>query len=427
LVEIRYDAPMADSGSTGDFGDGGNSGDGPRVDRPPRMTSDPRVQRPIGGIVSDRREPKTAPSFGRFLFRQIGAAISAVLITLGVMRPRNPDGTLGPRSWKRLGTSIAIAFAIVFVWTSIHIVKPGTVAVPVTLGHAGKPLSAGFHITLPFTSAYGMSVRTQNYTMSSSKLEGGSNSAIDDSVAVLGSDGGAANVNATVLYRLDPRKATDVYRTLGAKYTTQIIRPTARTCIRTQFTLYTIVEAATTAWRRLESEVAQCMKSKIEPRGVLLQEFQLREVALSAGLQTAVNNKVASQQNAQQQKFELLTARQAADITRIQALATADSQQILACGGKPATMTRDGQVVQTVVPNPISECSQAQLTPAYLQFSYIQALKQLVNSPNNSTIILPFDKNLTPLIQLPTNGTSGTGAASGTGATTGNSTPTSSP
>ncbi len=399
---------MPDSGSTDDFSDGGNGGDGPPIDQPPRMTSEPRVQRPIGALVSERREPKTAPSFGRFIFRQIGAGITAVLVTLGVMRPRNPDGTLGPRSWKRLGTSIAIVFAIVFVWTSIHIVKPGTVAVPVTLGHASKPLSSGFHITLPFTTTYSMSIRTQNYTMSALKGEGAAKSA-DDSVAVLGSDGGAANVNATVLYRLDPRRATEVYRTLGKSYASQIVRPTARTCIRTQFTLYTIVEASTTAWRRLESEVAQCMKSKVEPQGLLLQEFQLREVSLSAGLQTAVNNKVASQQNAQQQKFELLTARQAADITRIQALATADSQQILACGGKPATVKQDGQVKQTIIPNPIAQCSQAQLTPAYLQFSYIQALKQLVNSPNNSTIILPFDKNLTPLIQLPTSGSGGTG------------------
>jgi hypothetical protein len=59
-----------------------------------------------------------------------------------------------------------------------------------------------------------------------------------------------------------------------------------------------------------------------------------------------------------------------------------------------------------VVPNPIDRCSQAQLTPAYLQFTYIQALKALVNSPNNSTIILPFDQALTPLINVPAGGSS---------------------
>ena len=118
-------------------------------------------------------------------------------------------------------------------------------------------------------------------------------------------------------------------------------------------------------------------------------------------LQNAVNSKVASQQNLEQQQFERATAQQLADITRIQALATADSQQILACGGQASTKVRNGQPVQTVTPNALTACSQTQLTPQYLQFSYIQALKQLVNSPNNSTIILPFDKNLTPLINTP--------------------------
>ena len=183
----------------------------------------------------------------------------------------------------------------------------------------------------------------------------------------------------------------------------------ARSCIRSEFTRFGMIDAATTAWRTLENNVTKCMKAKIETRGLQLQDFQLREVTLSSQLQTAVNAKVASQQNAEQQKFELATAQQAADITRIQALATADSQQILACGGHPVSERRNGVVVASVAPNPVTSCSQAQLTPAYLQFTYIQALKNLVNSPNNSTIILPFDQNLTPLINVP-GGSSGNGS-----------------
>ena len=71
----------------------------------------------------------------------------------------------------------------------------------------------------------------------------------------------------------------------------------------------------------------------------MLQDFQLREVTLSPTLAIAVSAKVAAQQVEEQQQFELATAQQQADITRIQALATADSQQILACGGyRPATL-----------------------------------------------------------------------------------------
>jgi regulator of protease activity HflC (stomatin/prohibitin superfamily) len=366
----------------------------------------PPPRAPIGGMVRDPRDRdvKTGPSLTAFLRDRLSTGISAALVTVGLKRPRNPDGTLGPRSWKRLGIFLGTILAVAFVWTSIHVVQPGNVAVPVTLGHSGDPIGPGFHITLPFTTTYSMSVRVQNYTMTSNVGEGAKGST-DDSVSVLGSDGGAANVNATVLYRVDPKQATVVYKTIGKNYASAVVRPSARSCIRTQFTLYPMIEAATSSWRTIESDAAKCLKAKIEPRGLLLQDFQLREVTLATPLQAAVNSKVASQQNAEQQKFELATAQQAADITRIQALATADSQQILACGGKAATVSRNGLQAQTVIPNSLSNCSQSQLTPQYLQFTYIQALKSLINGPNTSTVILPFDQNLTPLLNVNPGGT----------------------
>ena len=376
----------------------------PKDGSKPPTAAPPRA--PIGGMVRDPRDRdvKTGPSLTAFLRDRLSTGISAALVSVGLKRPRNPDGTLGPRSWKRLGIFLGTIVAVAFVWTSIHVVQPGNVAVPVTLGHSGDPIGPGFHITLPFTTTYSISVRVQNYTMSSNVGEGAKGST-DDSVSVLGSDGGAANVNATVLYRVDPKQATTVYKTIGKNYASTVVRPSARSCIRTQFTLYPMIQAATTNWRTIESDSAKCLRSKIESRGLLLQDFQLREVTLATPLQAAVNSKVASQQNAEQQKFELATAEQAADITRIQALATADSQQILACGGKAATVSRNGLLAQTVVPNPLSDCTQSQLTPQYLQFTYIQALKSLVNSPNTSTVILPFDQNLTPLLNVNPGGT----------------------
>jgi len=371
-----------------------------------------RPQMPIGGMVRDPREVKTNPTLTRFLRERMTSGTIGSLVAIGVLRPKLASGELGRRSWRGLATFLLSIFAIVFVWTSVHIVQPGTVAVPVTFGHPGKPLGPGLHITLPFTTTYAMSTRTQNYTMTSLKGEGQKQNT-DDSVAVLGSDGGAASVNATVLYRVDPSRATAVYRNLGTNYATAIVRPSARSCIRLVFTQKSVVAAATTDWGSTESDVGACMVRKLAPQGLTLQDFQLREVTLSTPVQTAVNNKVAAQQLEEQQQFELATAQQQADITRLQALATSDSQQILACGGKAAALKRkDGTLVQTVIPNPLDQCSQSQFTQPYLQFTYIQALKQLVNSPNVTTLILPFDKNLTPLLQVP-NGTGATTPTAG--------------
>jgi regulator of protease activity HflC (stomatin/prohibitin superfamily) len=385
-------------------GEGSAEGDAPGGETREAPASPPRPQQPIGGMVRDPREVKTNPSLTRFLRERMSAAFVSGLVAIGVLRPRTPTGELGPRSWKGLFAFLGTIFVFVFVWTSLHVVQPGTVAVPVTFGSSGEPLKPGFRVTLPFTATYSMSTRTQNYTMSALKGEGAQKNS-DDSVAVLGRDGGSANVNATVLYRLDPKKATDVYRTIGRNYQTQIVRPSARNCIRIIFTHYDVVTAATSAWDKVEDDVSTCMKDKLIPRGLLLQDFQMREVTLAPTIRAAVNAKVTAQQTQEQQKFEQATALQQADITRIQALATADSQQILACGGVAQTIVRNGARVSTVVPNPLTACSQSQLTPAYLQFTYIQALKQLVASQSNTTLILPFDQNLTPLLNINGTGT----------------------
>jgi prohibitin 1 len=371
-----------------------------------------RAQMPIGGIYRDPREIKTNPTLTKFLRERMTAGIIGTLVAIGILRPRTPSGDLGRRSWKGLSAFLGAIFAIIFVWTSVHVVQPGSVAVPVTFGHSGKPLSAGFHITLPFTTAYSINTRTQNYTMTSGAPGKGQKGNTDPAVAVLGKDGGAASVSATVLYKVDPGKATAVFRNLGTNYSTSYVRSSAQRCIRTVFTREDMVAAATTDWGSVETGVANCMGASLKPVGLVLQAFQLREVQLSPDLQKAVALKVASQQLEEQQQFELATAQQQADITRIQALATADTQQILACGGSAATVMRNNQEVQTVIPNPLDKCSQAQLTPAYLQFTYIQALKQLASSQNTTTLVLPFDKNLTPLITLPSGSpTGGSGAA----------------
>ena len=338
------------------------------------------------------------------LRRRTTRALSGLLTFVGLKRPREDDGAPGPRSWKRLSALAGVALVIWLLATMIHVVQAGNVGVPLTLGRAGRPVGQGIHISLPFTTMKQMTVRTTAYTMAAETGEGAR--ADDDSVAVLGSDGASGSVDSTVLYRLDPGRATEVYKELGPNYVLNLIRPSARTCIRSVFTDHTMVEAVTTAWHDMETGVTACLTEKVEPHGIFIVDFQLREVRLDTALQAAVIAKVAAQQESERQQFELSRARQQAEITRVEALATADAQQILACGGEIQAVTQaDGSVVTEVVPNPIDRCSQAQLTPAYLQFTYIQALKALVNSPNNSTIILPFDQALTPLINVPAGGT----------------------
>ena len=325
----------------------------------------------------------------------ISRSVSAVLIAVGLKRKRNAQGELEPRPWKRIWIEIAVVVVVVLVWTSVHIVPPGNVAVPVTLGNPGEAIGSGIHVTLPFTQTKNMSIRTQAYSMTAGKGEGTST---DDSIVVLGRDGGSAQIDATVLFSMDKANAESVYTTLGTNLVQTIVRPSARSCIRSEFTNYNMVDAATSSWGKAEAGVRQCMKDAIEPRGLNLQDFQLREVRMSDQIQKSIDAKVASQQKVEQLNYDYQAAQKQAQIAATTAAGTSDARNIIDCGYDPKTIDSNGQQVTTVVPRTGDVCKP--LSNEYLQLKYIEALNSLVTSGNTTTLVMPFGQNLTPLIPL---------------------------
>lgn len=272
------------------------------------------------------------------------------------------------RPWALIPFGLGLVLALV---STIRVVDPGQVGIPVVFGDAKAPVGAGIQFVNPFASIKRLSVRTEQYTMAHQTDEGDKKG--DDSVEVLGQDGATGFVDATVLYRLDEKAASRVYEELGTNFVDKIIRPTVRTCIRNAFTEKTMVAAATTDRESISTSIASCIKVVLEPRGVILEDFQLRNVTLSDKVQAAIDSKVEAEQRSLQQQFELDKTKQEAEIRRVEAQGLADSQKII----------------------------QSTLTSEYLQYEYIQALQNLVNAPNNSTIVLPMDGNLSPQFVLP--------------------------
>jgi regulator of protease activity HflC (stomatin/prohibitin superfamily) len=393
---------MADSDKTGPPTDEPKParGAGPAT-LPPRPADEPKADLKVSwrGIVeSNDKKPVKPPKRGGAVSR----LFSTIFVSLGIIRARREDGTLAPRPWKRMAVIYGGLILVLVVVSMVHTVPSGSVAVPVTFGAAGEPLDPGLHITAPWpiTTVYEMSTRTENYTMAKRDTEGDQPG--DDSVTVLGRDGAEASVDATVLYRVPANNATEVYTNVGLDYLTKVIRPSARNCIRTSFTQYDLVTASTNSWNDVSKSITDCMRDKMEPRGIRLQDFQLREVGLGKQVQDAINLKVAAQQEAERQQFELATSEQKAEIQRVEAQATADYQQILNCGATVRSVERDGKQVQALVPNTGNDCRSNQLTNEFLQYQYIQALKALATSDNNSTVVLPGGgQQITPLINIP--------------------------
>ncbi len=335
----------------------------------------------------------------------IGRGADRFLVGIGLKRGRDDDGELLPRRTGRLVAIVATILVLVVGYSMLHIVPAGNVLVPVTLGDAGAQQGQGLHVTLPWpvTQVASMSVQTQNYTMSALPQKG-----TDAAVLVLGSDGASGTVDATVLYKLNPAQATNVYVNIGKGFGQKLVQPASRACVRAEFENYTMVDAATTQARAVSNGIAQCIRSAIQPVGVILQAFQMRQVVLASSVQNSINSKIQAQQNQQAQTYNVSAAVAKASIQRLQALATSQSQEIVACGGTASTTKVGGQSTPDATPNPAGVCQAPLLTEQELEYSYIQALRDLINSPNPPTIIL--GSGATPVVSVPSvSSTSSTG------------------
>jgi regulator of protease activity HflC (stomatin/prohibitin superfamily) len=353
------------------------------------------------GIVDDETEAARARKHP--VRTAVARGFGSAMVAIGLKRGQNDDGTLAPRHTARLVGIVGVIAVGLLVFSMLHIVPAGTVLVPVTLGDAQTAETQGLHVTLPWplTRVTSMSIRIQNYTMAAANIPG-----TDKPVIVLGADGASGTVDATVLYRLNPHRASDVYTNVGVNFGKVLVQPTSRKCIRDNFANYPMVQAATTAFKSLGAQISDCISHTIEPQGIDLVEFQLRQVVLSNSLSAAINAKVAAQQNVIAQQFGVQSAERVAEITRINAKAQSDAQLIVACGGTSKTVEQDGAQVQIVTPNPTSFCQSPQLTSNELTYQYIQAIRDLINSKNNVTVLL--NPNGSIPITLPAGSTSTT-------------------
>ncbi len=259
-----------------------------------------------------------------------------------------------------------------------RIVSAGPVGVTVLFGKVGESeLAEGLHFVNPLVKVVQMSIRTEEYTMVSQTGEGEVQG--DDAIDALSKDGSKLTMELTIWYRLEPSAAPTVFRTLGPNYVSKIVRPAVRTAIREATKDYEAMEAFSTRRDELTLAVQGRLEVALTHRGILVERPNIRNITLPSRLQDAINKKLAAQQAAEEMEFVLEKEVQLKEVRIVEAEGLAEAQGII----------------------------DQSLTPAYLQWKYIESLQMLVNSPNNSTVILPFDQQLIPLLNLPSGGSGG--------------------
>lgn len=274
---------------------------------------------------------------------------------------------------KIAGLAIGI---ILIIFSLIRIVPPGHVAVQVLWGRVltKSTLGEGLHIVNPFVDLHKMTVRTQAYTMSLVADEG--DKVGDDAIVSLTKDGLEIRMDMTIWYHLIPSDASMVYQTIGENYVDKIVRPAARTAIRNSTVHYNAVQIYSEKRGDVEISISEQLEQDFKVRGIALEKVMLRNVSLPSKVKNAIEAKLEAEQDAQKMEFVLQKEQKEAERKKIEAKGIEKAQAIIA---------------QSLV-GPKGK--------AYLSWKYLENLKELYASPNNTVVIAPYDNSFVPLIEL---------------------------
>lgn len=271
---------------------------------------------------------------------------------------------IDPTRFRRYFKSYAIIFAIFFFtlffgssfWT---IISAGHTGVQSLFGRVyDREMSSGFHIKNPFVRITQMSVRIEDYTMSITQGEGEVSN--PDAIRALTKEGLNIDLDITVLYRLIEEKASDVYRDIGLDYDEVVIRPQIRSTIREVMALYSVKDIYSEKRGEATTIILEMLKTKLDPRGIEVEDVLLRNVVLPSKLANSIEEKLQAEQDAERYDFILEVEKKEAERKRLSAEGQRDAQQII----------------------------NQSLTTRYLEYLYIESLKD-----REGTIYVPTNPN----------------------------------
>ncbi len=272
---------------------------------------------------------------------------------------------------KAIVVSAVVIVILAILVGSVRIIPPGYVGVQVLLGKVqGRILPSGIHLVIPIVNVSKMSIRTQEYTMSSIKEEGLRKG--DDAITALTKDGLSITLDLTVWFKLVDTEAGTVYETIGPDYIDKIVRPAIRTAIRDAAVNYNVTEIYSTKRSELSDGIYQGLVEALKDKNVFVDKVLLRNIVLPQKVKNAIDDKIAAEQDAQKMEYVLQKAVKEKERKLIEAEGIANANRTI----------------------------KASLSTQYLQWYYVQNLKEVLKSNGTRTVILPFDQNLTPLIDL---------------------------
>lgn len=292
--------------------------------------------------------------------------LGIIVLIIGIYAGKSVGPLTNFKSLLKIG-GIAI-IVIGFVLASVRIIMPGNVGVQVLFGKVqDRVLYEGMNFVNPLVNVEEFSIRTRNYTMSSmgeKQQEGG-----DDAIRILSNDGLDVNIDLTLLYRVHPQKAPQIFQKIGPDYENVIIRPVTRTGIRNSAAEFNAIDLFADKRTQFEEAIRESIQDTLTNRGFILDQILVRKIDLPKSVKESIERKITAIQEAERMEYVLEKELSEAERKRVEAKGVADAQEI---------MNRT-------------------LTDKLIQFEYIKVQEKLASSPNSKIIIMGSNKNSPPL------------------------------
>jgi prohibitin 1 len=291
----------------------------------------------------------------RWLQSRIQAGENSKMTMYSDARGRVVDVGSSP-GLRLLGLGISAFLVVIFLFASVTRVQSGHVGVLTLFGRVtGEVLPEGIHMINPFKSSNEMSIRTQE---------------IKESASVPSAEGLVMNLDTSLIYHLDPEKASDVYQKIGPNYLNVFIEPNLRAAIREATASHTANALYSGERELVAKQIRDQLTTLLGQRGILVESILLRDIQLPQTLKTSIETKQQAEQEALAMSFRLQKEKQEAERKRIEAAGIRDFQQIVAQG----------------------------ISPQLLEWKGIEATENLAKSANAKVVVIGNPKNGLPLI-----------------------------
>ena len=251
---------------------------------------------------------------------------------------------------------VAVVLIILLAGNPIKVIPAGHVGVKDFFGSVSpNVLPPGVRFVFPFTRVIKMSIQTQE---------------VKETAEVPSKEGLTMELEGSLLFRLDPEKADDIYRTVGKDYQEIAVHPQIRSAIREVTASYEAKVLYSAERERIAKETLELFRKLAGDRGIIAEAVLLRKIGLPAIVANAIQEKLRREQEAEQMKFVLQKEQQEAERKRIEAQGIADFQRIVAAG----------------------------ISPQLLEWKGIEATEKLAASANSKVVVIGNPKSGLPII-----------------------------